>query len=72
MNLFLHGVGNLKDTPEIEITDSLKRGEKGTVEDSEKVDVILANPPFDLSSSDIPTIDLKQSKKDGYFLRKDF
>ncbi|WP_339883580.1 class I SAM-dependent DNA methyltransferase [Polaribacter vadi] len=72
MNLFLHGVGDLKETPEIEVKDSLKRGEKGEVEDSEKVNIILANPPFGVSSSDIPTINLKQSKKDGYFLRKDF
>lgn len=72
MNLFLHGVGDLKDTPEIEVTDSLKRGIKGEVDKSEQVDIILANPPFGVSSSDIPTIDKKQSEKDGYFLRKDF
>ena len=72
MNLFLHGVGDLKETPDIEVTDSLKRGEKGEVDKSEKVDIILANPPFGVSSSDIPTIDKKQSEKDGYFLRKDF
>lgn len=72
MNLFLHGIGDLKDTPDIEVTDSLKRGTIGEVEASEKVDVILANPPFGVSSSDIPTIDEKQSKNDGYFLRKDF
>lgn len=72
MNLFLHGVGDLKETPEIEVKDSLKRGEKGEVQETEKVDIILANPPFGVRSSDIPTIDLKQSKKDGYFLRKDF
>lgn len=72
MNLFLHGVGDLKDTPDIEVTDSLKRGDKGEVAKSEKVDIILANPPFGISSSDIPTTDEKQAKKDGYFLRKDF
>jgi len=72
MNLFLHGVGDLKDTPDIEVTDSLKRGISGEVGSSEKVDVILANPPFGVSSSDIPTTDEKQSKKDGFFLRKDF
>jgi len=71
MNLFLHGVGDLKDTPDIEVTDSLKR-EKRLVEEKEKVDIVLANPPFGISSSDIPTIDEKQSKKDGYFLRNDF
>lgn len=71
MNLFLHGVGDLKDTPEIEVTDSLKRAD-GAVTKSEKVDIVLANPPFGISSSDIPTTDQKQAEKDGYFLRKDF
>lgn len=65
MNLFLHGVGDLRETPEIKVTDSLK-------DNFEKVDIVLANPPFGKSSSDIPTIDEKQDKKDGYFLRKDF
>ncbi|MET3539185.1 type I restriction-modification system subunit M [Chryseobacterium limigenitum] len=71
MNLFLHGIGDLKETPEIEVTDSLKRAE-GEVLESEKVDIVLANPPFGISSSDIPTTDKKQAEKDGYFLRKDF
>lgn len=71
MNLFLHGVGDLKETPEIEVTDSLKRI-TGEVSESEKVDIVLANPPFGISSSDIPTVDKKQADKDGYFLRKDF
>lgn len=71
MNLFLHGVGDLKETPEIEVTDSLKRA-NGEVSESEKVDIVLANPPFGISSSDIPTTDKKQAEKDGYFLRKDF
>lgn len=71
MNLFLHGVGDLKETPEIEVTDSLKRTD-GEVSESEKVDILLANPPFGISSSDIPTTDKKQAEKDGYFLRKDF
>jgi type I restriction enzyme M protein len=71
MNLFLHGVGDLKETPEIEVKDSLKR-DSGEVLDSEKVNIILANPPFGISSSDIPTIDKKQAEKDGYFLRSDF
>lgn len=66
MNLFLHGIGDLKDTPSIEITDSLKKSV------TNKVDIILANPPFGRSSSDIPTIDEKQALKDGYFLRQDF
>ena len=72
MNLFLHGIGDLIKTPDIEVTDSLKRGEKGEVETSEKVDIILANPPFGVSSSDIPTPDKKQSEKEGYFPRYDF
>jgi len=72
MNLFLHGIGDLIKTPDIEVTDSLKRGKEGKVTDSEKVNIILANPPFGISSSDIPTVDKKQSEKDGYFLREDF
>lgn len=72
MNLFLHGVGDLKETPDIEVTDSLKRGDLGIVSEEEKVDIVLANPPFGISSSDIPTNNLEQSKKEGYFLRKDF
>lgn len=72
MNLFLHGIGDLIETPDIEIIDSLKREATGKVEEHEKVDIILANPPFGISSSDIPTLDEKQAGKDGYFLRKDF
>lgn len=66
MNLFLHGVGDLIDTPDIKVTDSLK------LTDLPKVKIVLANPPFGKSSSDIPTIDKKQAEKEGYFLRKDF
>lgn len=65
MNLYLHGIGNLKETPDIQVTDSLKTK-------PEKVDIVLANPPFGKSSSDIPTIDKKQNGKEGYFLRDDF
>lgn len=72
MNLFLHGVGDLKETPDIQVKDSLKRGVEGEVQDTEKVSIVLANPPFGVSSSDTPTMDVEQSKKDGYFLRKDF
>jgi type I restriction enzyme M protein len=72
MNLFLHGIGDLKETPDINVVDSLKRGEIGKVKDSEKVDIILANPPFGVSSSDIPSVDKKQAEKDGYFPRYDF
>lgn len=66
MNLFLHGIGDLRKTPDIEVVDSLKLLPKT------KVDIVLANPPFGKSSSDIPTTDEKQAGKDGYFLRKDF
>ncbi len=72
MNLFLHGIGDLVETPDIDVKDSLKKDNTWKVDDKEKVDIVLANPPFGVSSSDIPTIDEKQSKKDGYFLRKDF
>lgn len=66
MNLFLHGIGDLKDTPDIEVTDSLK------IQPKRQMDIVLANPPFGKSSSDIPTTDEKQAEKEGYFLRKDF
>tara|TARA_R110002012_G_scaffold322047_2_gene554270 strand:+ start:12865 stop:13764 length:900 start_codon:yes stop_codon:yes gene_type:complete len=65
MNLYLHGIGDLEETPEVHVVDSLK-------EKPEKVDIVLANPPFGKSSSDIPTTDKKQDGKDGYFLREDF
>lgn len=66
MNLYLHGIGDLKKTPDIQVKDSLKEITPN------KVDIVVANPPFGKSSSDIPTIDEKQAKKEGYFLRKDF
>jgi len=66
MNLFLHGIGDLKETPDIEVTDSLKAGV------TKKVDLVLANPPFGISSSDVPTNDKKQANKEGFFLREDF
>lgn len=66
MNLYLHGIGDLKQTPEVHVTDSLKFDVK------QKVKIVLANPPFGKSSSDIPTIDEKQAEKEGYFLRNDF
>jgi len=66
MNLYLHGIGDLKKTPDIHVTDSLK------LEVKEKVKIALANPPFGKSSSDIPTTDETQAKKEGFFLRKDF
>jgi type I restriction enzyme M protein len=70
MNLYLHGIGDLKNTPDIQVADSLNP-QKVNKEIS-KVKIVLANPPFGKSSSDIPTIDENQAKKDGYFLRKDF
>lgn len=66
MNLYLHGIGDLKKTPDIHVIDSLK----STID--RKVNIVLANPPFGKSSSDIPTTDEKLSVKEGYFLRKDF
>jgi len=66
MNLYLHGIGDLKKTPDIHIKDSLKTRLE------EKVKIVLANPSFGNSSSDIPTIDEKQVNKEGFFLRKDF
>lgn len=66
MNLYLHGIGDLKQTPEIIVSDSLKQVPE------KKVDIILANPPFGISSSDVPTPDEKLANKDGYFLRPDF
>ena len=71
MNLYLHGIGDLEETPDILVTDSLKY-----VDDNGKAkkqfDIILANPPFGKSSSDIPTIDKEQGKKEGNFYREDF
>lgn len=67
MNLFLHGIGDLINTPEIEIVDSLK------TEPKKKFNIILANPPFGKSSSDIPTNDIKKTEKDShYYYRGDF
>jgi type I restriction enzyme M protein len=66
MNLFLHGIGDLKETPDIHVSDSLKDVS------NKKVRIVLANPPFGKSSSDIPTTDEKLAQKEGYFLRKDF
>ena len=66
MNLYLHGIGDLKKTPDIHVTDSLK------VKLKHKVNIVLANPPFGKSSSDIPTTDEKLADKEGYFFRNDF
>lgn len=70
MNLYLHGIGDLKKTPDIQVSDSLNPAKIG--KNIPKVKIVLANPPFGKSSSDIPTTDKKQAEKDGYFLREDF
>ncbi|OOG76456.1 class I SAM-dependent DNA methyltransferase [Algoriphagus sp. A40] len=71
MNLYLHGIGDLEETPDILVTDSLKYvNENGKAK--EHFDIVLANPPFGKSSSDVPTIDEEQAKKEGYFYRRDF
>lgn len=70
MNLYLHGIGDLQKTPDIHVSDSLNP--KKINKEVSKVKIVLANPPFGKSSSDIPTTDESQAKKDGYFLRKDF
>lgn len=66
MNLFLHGIGDLKETPEIDVLDSLIDVPK------EKVHIVLANPPFGKSSSYTITNDLKLAKQEGFTLRPDF
>lgn len=66
MNLFLHGIGDLQKTPEIEVTDSLKESLKA------KVNIVLANPPFGKTSSDVATNDERKAKQEGFHLRKDF
>jgi type I restriction enzyme M protein len=70
MNLYLHGIGDLKKTPDIQVSDSLNPRKVG--KEIPRVKIVLANPPFGRSSSDIPTIDKNQAEKDGYFLREDF
>lgn len=69
MNLFLHGVGgaDLNATPPIEVKDAL------LTEPSEKVDMVLANPPFGKASS-VTYIgeDGKVSKSDEDITRTDF
>lgn len=70
MNLYLHGIGDLQKTPDIQVSDSLNP--KKINKEVPNVKIVLANPPFGKSSSDIPTTDEIQAKKEGYFLRKDF
>lgn len=66
MNLFLHGVGDLINTPDIKVEDSLKE------EPVKKFDIVLANPPFGKSSSDIPTNDIKKVEKDNHYYYRNF
>jgi len=66
MNLFLHGIGDLKDTPNINVEDSLLNPPDN------KCKIVLANPPFGKSSSYILTNDEKLLKNNEYKLRKDF
>lgn len=66
MNLFLHGIGDLKETPEIHVLDSLIETP------NEKVKIVLANPPFGKSSTYTITNDLKLSKQEAFIFREDF
>jgi len=66
MNLFLHGVGDLVETPDINIEDSLLNP------NTEKSKIILANPPFGKSSSYTITNDDKLGKQESFFYRKEF
>jgi len=69
MNLFLHGIGgnDPQATPPIEVKDALLS------EPSEKVDLVLANPPFGKKSSvTIVGADGKQGKDGQVLARPDF
>lgn len=66
MNLFLHGIGDLKETPDINIEDSL------ISQIEEMPDIILANPPFGKSSSYIITNEKRLEKQLSYLYREDF
>ncbi|WP_294322677.1 class I SAM-dependent DNA methyltransferase [uncultured Chryseobacterium sp.] len=66
MNLFLHGIGDLKETPEINVVDSLMNPSK------EKFKIVLANPPFGKSSTYTITNEKKLAKQEGFILREDF
>ena len=66
MNLFLHGIGDMKETPEIKVEDSLLEQPK------DKVRIVLANPPFGKSSTYTITNDEKLAKQESYILRNDF
>jgi len=66
MNLFLHGIGDLKETPEIKVEDSLLEIP------NKKVKIVLANPPFGKSSTYTITNDEKLAKQEAFILREDF
>lgn len=66
MNLFLHGVGDMQKTPDINIVDSLLDPP------NEKPKIILANPPFGKSSSYTITNDEKLGKQEDFKYREDF
>ncbi|PWB21481.1 class I SAM-dependent DNA methyltransferase [Flavobacterium sp. HTF] len=66
MNLFLHGIGDMKETPEIKVEDSLLELPKNNVK------IVLANPPFGKSSTYTITNDEKLAKQESYILRSDF
>lgn len=66
MNLFLHGVGDMQKTPDINIVDSLLDPP------IEKPKIILANPPFGKSSSYTITNDEKLGKQEDFKYREDF
>lgn len=66
MNLFLHGVGDMQKTPDINIVDSLLDPP------SEKPKIILANPPFGKSSSYTITNDKKLGEQEDFKYREDF
>ncbi|MCB9207706.1 MAG: SAM-dependent DNA methyltransferase [Ignavibacteriales bacterium] len=66
MNLFLHGIGDMESTPEIEIEDSLLK------QPVTKVKNVLANPPFGKSSTYTITNDEKLAKQESFIFRSDF
>jgi type I restriction enzyme M protein len=66
MNLFLHGVGDMQKTPDINIVDSLLDPP------NEKPKIILANPPFGKSSSYSITNDKKLGEQEDFKYREDF
>jgi type I restriction enzyme M protein len=69
MNLFLHGIGGTTPdtTPPVEVRDAL------LAEPSEKVDLVLANPPFGRKSSvTIAGEDGRESREAQTVARQDF